>query len=124
VAQGVECTFGPFPFDVLLLSFRCMGATIAGRSHFIQQGDDGNRNVVDLFRALRTVVSIAAALGFDDEFVTEVASGHQSDYTLEGWTVQEWSEWGRRKATIASTVARERGALRRRVSDLDEKSGR
>ena len=65
-------------------------------------------------------MSIAAALGVDDEFVTEGASGHQSDYTLEGWTVQEWSEWGRRKSTIASTVARERGALRRRVIDLEE----
>ena len=46
-------------------------------------------------------------------------SGEAFQARLDGWTLNEWRQWGKQKASIASRTCRENGALKERIASLD-----
>jgi hypothetical protein len=69
-----------------------------------------------------SVANLLSALSslIDHKAVNNNTAPNWSDAgRVDGWTAEQWAEWGRKKSKLASTIAGEQGRLRAKVLELE-----
>ena len=67
---------------------------------------------------ISTVVQTLLALGASFRAAAIEVPCSAKDNLLKGWDIHQWSDWGRRKSSIASSVCRENGKLKAELTRL------
>jgi hypothetical protein len=71
--------------------------------------------------SLQALQGTVAALPKNFKIASEFSPAAAPDNVdvKEGWGIEQWSYWGRKKSALASKICKENGALKARIADLE-----